>query len=43
MLRKWGFFILGLVLILGGSFLAHQIETAGGVTLREVRFAGDGA
>ncbi len=41
MLRKWGFFILGLVLILGGSLLAHQIETAGHVSLREVRFAGD--
>src|ERR1700710_3066515 len=41
MLRKWGYFILGLVLILGGSLLAHQIETAGHVSLREVRFAGD--
>ena len=41
MLRKWGFFILGLVLILGGSFLANAIQTAGGVTLKEVRFAGE--
>ncbi|HEX3887435.1 MAG TPA: alpha/beta fold hydrolase [Phenylobacterium sp.] len=41
MLRKWGFFILGLALILGGSLLAHEIETAGGVSLRDVRFAGD--
>ncbi|MFI4963845.1 MAG: alpha/beta hydrolase family protein [Caulobacterales bacterium] len=41
MLRKWGFFILGLALILGGSLLAHEIETAGGVTLKDVRFAGD--
>jgi pimeloyl-ACP methyl ester carboxylesterase len=41
MLRKWGFFILGVVLILGGSFLANAIQTAGGVTLRDVRFAGD--
>jgi pimeloyl-ACP methyl ester carboxylesterase len=41
MLRKWGFFILGLVLILGGSYLAHAIQTSGGVTLREVRFPGD--
>lgn len=41
MLRKWGFFILGVALIVGGSFLAHAIETAGGVTLKEVRFAGD--
>ena len=41
MLRKWGFFILGLVLILGGSFLAHAVQTTGGVTIRDVRFAGD--
>lgn len=42
MLRKWGFFILGVVLILGGSYLAHAVQTSGGVTLRDVRFAGDG-
>jgi pimeloyl-ACP methyl ester carboxylesterase len=41
MLRKWGFFILGLVLILGGSYLASAIQTAGGVVLKDVRFAGD--
>ncbi|HXA39724.1 MAG TPA: alpha/beta fold hydrolase [Phenylobacterium sp.] len=41
MLRKWGFFILGVVLILGGSYLANAVQTAGGVTLRDVRFAGD--
>lgn len=43
MLRKWGFFILGLALILGGSWLAHAVETAGGVTLKEVRFPGSRA
>src|SRR3954471_7462730 len=41
MLRKWGFFILGLVLILGGSYLASAIQTSGGVVLKDVRFAGD--
>src|SRR5690348_6409588 len=41
MLRKWGFFILGVVLILAGSLLAHAIETPGGVTLHDVRFPGD--
>jgi pimeloyl-ACP methyl ester carboxylesterase len=41
MLRKWDFLILGVVLILAGSFLAHAVETAGGVTLRDVRFVGD--
>jgi pimeloyl-ACP methyl ester carboxylesterase len=41
MLRKWGFLILGVVLILAGSLLAHAIETSGGVTLHDVRFAGD--
>ena len=42
MLRKWGFFILGVALILGGSLLAHAVETSGGVTLHDVRFPGDG-
>ncbi|HEY3948748.1 alpha/beta hydrolase family protein [Phenylobacterium sp.] len=41
MLRKWGFFILGLALILGGSLLAHAVETAGGVSLKDVRFPGE--
>ncbi|HEY2750685.1 MAG TPA: alpha/beta fold hydrolase [Phenylobacterium sp.] len=41
MLRNWGFLILGLVLILGGSYLAHAVQTSGGVTLKDVRFAGD--
>jgi pimeloyl-ACP methyl ester carboxylesterase len=41
MLRRWGFFILGMVLILAGSLLAHAIQTSGGVALRDVRFAGD--
>ncbi|MFL5296458.1 MAG: alpha/beta hydrolase [Phenylobacterium sp.] len=41
MLRKWGFFILGVVLILGGSLLAHAVQTSGGVTLSDVRFPGD--
>jgi pimeloyl-ACP methyl ester carboxylesterase len=41
MLRKWDFLVLGLMLILGGSFLAHVVQTYGGVTLRDVRFAGD--
>jgi pimeloyl-ACP methyl ester carboxylesterase len=41
MLRKWGFFILGLVLILGGSYLASAVQTSGGVILKDVRFAGD--
>jgi pimeloyl-ACP methyl ester carboxylesterase len=41
-MRKWGFFILGLVLILGGSFLAHSIQTAGGTRVEDVRFPGEG-
>jgi pimeloyl-ACP methyl ester carboxylesterase len=40
-MRKWGFFGLGWALILAGALLAHAIQTAGGVTLRDVRFAGD--
>jgi len=42
MFRKWGFFALGCALILAGSLLAHAIQTAGGVKVRDVRFAGDG-
>jgi pimeloyl-ACP methyl ester carboxylesterase len=42
MLRKWGFFILGWVLILGGGWLAHAVQTTNGVTIQDVRFAGDG-
>lgn len=40
-MRKWTLFALGLVLILGGAFLAHAIQTAGGVAVRDVRFTGD--
>jgi pimeloyl-ACP methyl ester carboxylesterase len=42
MLRKWGFLILGLVMILCGSYLAHAVQTSGGVVLKDVRFQGDG-
>jgi pimeloyl-ACP methyl ester carboxylesterase len=43
MLRKWGFVILGWVLILAGAFLAHAIQTSHGtVAIKDVRFAGDG-
>lgn len=43
MLRKWGFFVLGWLLILGGSFLAHAVQTSfGQVKVEDVRFAGDG-
>jgi dienelactone hydrolase len=38
MLRKWGLFGLGWALILAGAFLAHAIQTAGGVKVTEVRF-----
>ncbi len=42
MLRKWAFFILGCGLIAAGGFLAHSVQTSNGVTIRDVRFAGDG-
>jgi pimeloyl-ACP methyl ester carboxylesterase len=41
MLRKWDFLVVGVMLILAGSFLAHAIQTSGGVTVRDVRFQGD--
>src|SRR5438270_13808533 len=40
-MRKWGFFALGLALILVGGFLAHSIQTSGGARVEDVRFAGD--
>ncbi|HEY8617000.1 alpha/beta hydrolase [Phenylobacterium sp.] len=42
MLRTWGWFLLGLVLIVGGSLLASRVQTSGGVRVEDVRFAGDG-
>jgi len=40
-MRKWLLFALGAVLILAGALLAHAIQTAGGVKVADVRFAGD--
>ena len=36
-MRKWLAFALAWVLILGGAFLAHSIQTMGGTTVTEVR------
>lgn len=41
-MRKWGLFAIGLALILAGSWLASSIQTAGGVTVTDVRFPGTG-
>jgi len=41
MKKNWGLFVAGWVLILGGSFLAHRIQTAGGVAVTDIRFPGD--
>lgn len=38
MMRKWLAFGLAWVVILGGAYLAHSIQTAGGTTVTEVRF-----
>lgn len=37
-----GLLVLSLVMVFGGSFLAFQVQTAGGVQVRDVRFAGTG-
>lgn len=40
-MRTWGFFALGVALILMGGFLAHQVQTANGkVAVEDVRFPG---
>ncbi|MEP6493331.1 MAG: alpha/beta fold hydrolase [bacterium] len=41
MTQTWRLFAIGLALIVAGSFLAHSIQTAGGVTVRDVRFPAD--
>jgi pimeloyl-ACP methyl ester carboxylesterase len=38
--RRWGLFALGWTLVLAGGLLAHLIQTSGGVTVTEVRYAG---
>ncbi|WP_309646227.1 alpha/beta fold hydrolase, partial [Phenylobacterium sp.] len=41
MRKTWLPFAVGVLLILGGSLLAHSIQTSGGVTVKDVRFTGD--
>ena len=36
----WKLFLLGWALVLGGGFLAHKIQTAGGIRIEDVRFTG---
>jgi dienelactone hydrolase len=40
MRRGWKLFLLGWALVLGGGYLAHRIQTAGGVRVADVRFTG---
>ena len=40
MSKGWKLFLLGWALIFAGSFLAHKIQTAGGVRVEDVRFTG---
>lgn len=40
MVRKWLLFAVGAVLIAAGSLLAAKIQTAGGIRVDDVRFAG---
>lgn len=39
--KAWLAFVGGLAVILSGALLAWLVQTAGGVTVRDVRFAGD--
>lgn len=41
MRKTWLLLAVGLGLILGGAFLAHRVQTSGGVSVQDVRFAGD--
>ena len=40
MRKGWWLLIAGLLLLCGGAWRAAQVQTAGGVTVRDVRFAG---
>ena len=42
MRKPWLLFVLGLALVLGGSLLAAKVQTAGGIKVTEVAFAGTG-
>lgn len=42
MRKPWLLLLLGLVLVLGGSALAWKVQTAGGIKVSEVTFAGTG-
>src|ERR1700761_3827287 len=42
MSRGWTLFLLGWALVLGGGFLAHKIQTSGGIRMEDVRFTGTG-
>src|SRR5438477_5545982 len=40
MRKGWLLFALGWALILGGGFLAHAVQTAGGINVADIRFKG---
>lgn len=42
MRKGWLLFVIGWLLILGGSWLASAIQTSGGIKVTDVRFAGTG-
>ncbi len=37
---KWKLLVIGVVLVFGGSLLAHFVQTSGGIRIQDVRFAG---
>lgn len=41
MKSPWRMFLLGLLMVLTGSLLAHLIQTSNGVTIKDVRFSGN--
>lgn len=42
MRKGWLLFVIGWLLVLGGSWLASAIQTSGGIKVTDVRFAGTG-
>lgn len=37
---KWKLLVVGIVLVFGGSLLAHLVQTSGGIHIQDVRFPG---
>ena len=40
-MKQWQLLLIGWAVILAGGYLAHAIQTVGGISVRDLRFPGD--